>query len=295
MSTFAPAPGRVLRPRADRTPPPRRLALSGVRCLVPPRRASTPLTPTPFPRRLGVLPRARRFGAAIADADAAIALDESFTKAYSVELCVPLPESVRFRESAGVGARPLARLHVSSLRAAGHRGNATCRYKGRRRIQARVQAQPKPGPLVEYNDAVKLKGAFGAALSRPGDEPVSNTIDPDLIEVEDGYSGPHLPKSGPTPEFCRALMEHFKEQKLLHRKYVLQILIRAKKLLSELRSVVDVDLAERTKTITVCGDTHGQFYDVCNIFAINGEPSEDNPYLFNGDFVDRGSSAWRSS
>jgi serine/threonine-protein phosphatase 5 len=46
---------------------------------------------------------------------------------------------------------------------------------------------------------------------------------------------------------------------------------------------------EELEEITVCGDIHGQYYDLMNIFKLNGHPSESNPYIFNGDFIDRGS------
>jgi serine/threonine-protein phosphatase 5 len=84
------------------------------------------------------------------------------------------------------------------------------------------------------------------------------------------------------------LMEWFPNQKVLHKKFAYKILFDIEAYFSQQPSLVDITVPDEAK-FTICGDIHGQFYDLLNVFKINGLPSETNPYLFNGDFVDRGS------
>ncbi|XP_031716230.1 serine/threonine-protein phosphatase with EF-hands 2 [Anarrhichthys ocellatus] len=106
------------------------------------------------------------------------------------------------------------------------------------------------------------------------------------IEVSDSYIGPHLifPLT-----FCGVskLVEAFKHKQQLHARYVLQLLGETWRLLKILPNINHIS-ACHTKQITICGDLHGHLEDLLLIFYKNGLPSSEKPYVFNGDFVDRG-------
>lgn len=153
----------------------------------------------------------------------------------------------------------------------------------------------------QYNECDKrIKAAAFLAAIEVEEVPVAS-LDLDGIVVGADYKGPRLPEDGDgglvdgeiSSEFVQELISTFRDQKLLHRKYLMKLLLKAVEMLKSLPSLVDVSLPlneDGTKGhINVCGDTHGQYYDLLNIFEIGGFPSRENPYLFNGDFVDRGS------
>ncbi|EXB30289.1 Serine/threonine-protein phosphatase 5 [Morus notabilis] len=122
--------------------------------------------------------------------------------------------------------------------------------------------------LEECEKAVKkLKFEEPIAVPVSQRRSIVESIDYRTIDVEPQYSGAKI-GDVVTLDFVKKMTEDFKNQKSLHKRYAYQIVLQTREMLRALPSL---------------------FYDLLNIFELNGLPLEENSYLFNGDFVDRGS------
>ena len=133
---------------------------------------------------------------------------------------------------------------------------------------------------IEFEKAISFDEVPKSAL-----EIIGNI---DEMIVEPSYDGPHLPETGITLDFVEKLLDHLSCQKKLHKKYAYKLMYLAKEIFTNQPPIVDISIPQGT-TLTVCGDIHGQFYDLLHVFSQNGYPSPTSKYLWNGDFVDRGS------
>lgn len=206
------------------------------------------------------------YGATIADATKAIELDARFIKAY-------------YRRGDANFALSKFKQSLKDFRVASKLAPSDPDLKKK---------------LAECEKQVKRQ-KFEEALATPDEEIVlvSSTIDLSTMPVEDSYKGPRMKgndKDGYTLdlEFVKAMLEEMKQQRLVHKRFAFEILLKAQELFKAEPSLLDICIPD-DGYFTVCGDVHGQYYDLLNIWEINGAPSETNPYLFNGDFVDRGS------
>lgn len=210
--------------------------------------------------------RLEQYGQALIDSNQAIELDPNYVKAY-------------YRRAAAYTA---LNKHKAALED----------FKKVAELQKNSN-NPDKFIFAKIKECEKLikRLAFERAISVEAkkETPLAYTLRSDTIEVESSYTGPRLKdETKVTSEFIEELIDYFRESKILHKRYVVEILSQCYKYFVAQPTLVDVEIQDGNK-FTVVGDIHGQFFDLLNIFNINSLPSEKNPYLFNGDIVDRGS------
>lgn len=119
------------------------------------------------------------------------------------------------------------------------------------------------------------------------------TLDFEQLKNEKGEADGIMIKNMSQEFISYMVHDLFLQGKNIPKKYAAAIISHADRLFRNEPTLLEIsNKTEPEVKISICGDTHGQFYDVLNIFRTFGKINEKHIYLFNGDFVDRGS--WSS-
>lgn len=144
------------------------------------------------------------------------------------------------------------------------------------KIQNAIKAfeQRRPLPKIDYTQT-DFEGESVSTVERVVKSvpaPATN------IPTDEEFFDPTDP-SKPNLEF---LKQHFYREGRISQEHALYIITTATKILEKEPTLLEVDAP-----VTVCGDIHGQYYDLMKLLEVGGNP-KDTRYLFLGDYVDRG-------
>ncbi|KAL9053906.1 MAG: hypothetical protein Q9162_004479 [Coniocarpon cinnabarinum] len=216
--------------------------------------------PTFYTNRAQAHIKLEAYGLAIADASRALDLDPDLTKAF-------------YRRAV---ANTAILKHSDALR------------------DWKIVVKKQPNDAIaktqcEECQKIVKRDAFLKAIEVGPQPSAAEGLDLDSMTVESSYDGVALDKEkGMTQEFIDDMIHRFKNGKRIHRKYVYTMVLAVRDIVKAEPTMPEVSIKD-DETLTVCGDTHGQFFDLLHLFELAGFPSDTHAYLFNGDFVDRGS------
>jgi diadenosine tetraphosphatase ApaH/serine/threonine PP2A family protein phosphatase len=102
------------------------------------------------------------------------------------------------------------------------------------------------------------------------------------------YDLTHIKSFNASPMFLPEVIKLLRAEKRFSKLSVIKVLRLVYRKLKDAKNITNVSIDNHSK-VTVVGDLHGNLTDLLHIFDECGLPNEKNKFIFNGDFIDRGS------